>query len=164
MAPSRKPSASVSANVVWGRFFRDLSIATATLSRTSLTASTASRPLSWASETTLRTFARAAMARSFRTQLCAVKPNVDTKVPRSAFRARYAAVVPPEGTTPRWLQCNADELCPAPKTRERAITSVNRVLAWKCDSADRREGAIVVGRAGAAFVVTAEGRVCADHE
>jgi hypothetical protein len=47
-----------------------------------------------------------------------------------------------------------DELGPAPKTRERAITSVHRVLAWKCDLGDRREGAIVVGRAGAAFVVT----------
>src|SRR6516225_3671679 len=57
-----------------------------------------------------------------------------------------------------------DELGPAPKTRERAITSVHRVLGWKCDLEDRREGAIVVGRAGAAFVVTAEGRVCADHQ
>jgi hypothetical protein len=53
-----------------------------------------------------------------------------------------------------------DELWPAPKTRERTITSV----AWKCGLGDRREGAIVVGRAGAAFVVTAEGRVCADHQ
>src|SRR5262249_48750627 len=51
-----------------------------------------------------------------------------------------------------------------PQTRERTIRSVHRVLAWKCDLADRREGAIVVGRAGAAFVVTTGGRVCADHQ
>ena len=57
-----------------------------------------------------------------------------------------------------------DELGPAPKTHERTITSVHRVLAWKRDLGDRRQGAIVVGRAGAAFVVTAEGRVCADHQ
>jgi hypothetical protein len=56
-----------------------------------------------------------------------------------------------------------DELGPAPKT-QRTITSVHRVLAWKRDLEDRREGAIVVGRAGAAFVVTAEGRVCADYQ
>src|SRR5262245_37899594 len=55
-------------------------------------------------------------------------------------------------------------LRPAPKTRERAVMSVDRVLAWKRDLGDRRDGAIVVGRAGTAFVVPAEGRVCADHQ
>src|SRR5215468_3983650 len=62
------------------------------LSRTSLTASTASRPLSWASETTLRTFVRAAMARSFRMELCAVKPNVDAKVPAFRLAAEDASL------------------------------------------------------------------------
>jgi hypothetical protein len=57
-----------------------------------------------------------------------------------------------------------EELGPAPKTHEWAIPSTHRVLAWKRDLGDRRQGAIVVGRAGTAFVVTAEGRVCADHQ
>src|SRR5215471_14918740 len=55
-------------------------------------------------------------------------------------------------------------LSPAPKTRERAVMSVDRILAWKRDLGDRRQGAIVVRRAGPAFVITAEGRIRADHE
>src|SRR5215467_10489637 len=55
-------------------------------------------------------------------------------------------------------------LSPAPKMRERAVTSVDRVLAWKRDLGDRRQGAIVVRCAGPAFVITAEGRIRADHE
>src|SRR5262249_38053453 len=56
-------------------------------------ASTASRPLSWASETTLRTFARAAMARSFHGIVCC-KRNVDTKVPRgTALRAMLTSLL-----------------------------------------------------------------------
>src|SRR5262249_18109345 len=55
-------------------------------------------------------------------------------------------------------------LRPAPKTRERAITSVDRILAWKRDLGDRRQGAIVVRRARPAFVITAEGRIRAAHE
>src|SRR5262249_23274752 len=55
-------------------------------------------------------------------------------------------------------------LSPAPKTRERAVMSVDRVLAWKRDLGDRRQGAIVVRLAGAALVITAEGRIRAGHE
>src|SRR5262249_40106842 len=55
-------------------------------------------------------------------------------------------------------------LRPAPKTRERAVMSIDRVLAWKRDLGDRRQGAIVVRRAGAAFVITADGWIRADHE
>src|SRR5262245_58144197 len=55
-------------------------------------------------------------------------------------------------------------LRPAPKMRERAVTSVDRVLAWKRDLGDRRQGTIVVRRARATLVITAEGRIRADHE
>src|SRR5205807_47250 len=89
-------SRPTTALAVWGSVLRPRSLsagsAPAARRTSNVTGGSVTRPLSWASETTLRTFARAAMARSFRTQLCPVKPNVDTRVPRLAFRAHYAAV------------------------------------------------------------------------
>src|SRR6516162_3984897 len=52
-------------NVVYGRSSSDLSMARDMLSRTSVTASTACLPLSWASETTPRTCARAVIVDPF---------------------------------------------------------------------------------------------------
>src|SRR5215471_12609210 len=60
--------------------------------------------------------------------------------------------------------CNADELWPAPKTRERTITSVHRIFSWKRDLEDRCQGAIMLRGGGTAFVVTAGGRIGADHQ
>src|SRR5262249_44120986 len=55
-------------------------------------------------------------------------------------------------------------LCPAPKTHERAIRSIDRILLWKRDLEDRCQGAIMLRGGGTAFVVTAGGRIGADHQ
>src|SRR5262249_9777066 len=50
-------------------------------------------------------------------------------------------------------------LCPVPKTHERAIRSIDRILSWKRDLEDRCQGAIMLRGGGTAFVVTAGGRI-----